>query len=106
MKISKFLIFLTLLALVPGVSNAYTCRSASVKRAFDKLNNYPNGRPGYVVDHICALECGGKDIVENMQYQTILEGKAKDKWERTPAGCANTCTPSNSTATRQVYNCK
>ena len=37
---------------------------------------------GYVIDHIQALACGGADSPENMQWQSIEEGKAKDKWER------------------------
>ena len=41
--------------------------------------------PGYVVDHVKALACGGADAPSNMQSQTIAEGKAKDKWER--IGC-------------------
>lgn len=32
-----------------------------------------------------ALDCGGLDSVENMQWQTVAEDKAKDKWER--KGC-------------------
>ena len=40
---------------------------------------------GYVIDHIDALSCGGVDAPINMQWQTIAEGKAKDKWER--RGC-------------------
>ena len=34
--------------------------------------------PGYVVDHIIALECGGRDIPQNMQFQTIAAAKLKD----------------------------
>ena len=37
---------------------------------------------GYVVDHIVALECGGKDELENLQWQTVEEGRKKDKLER------------------------
>jgi hypothetical protein len=37
---------------------------------------------GYVVDHIKPLACGGADDPANMQWQTVAEGKAKDKWER------------------------
>lgn len=40
---------------------------------------------GYVIDHINPLACGGPDTPVNMQWQTIAEGKAKDKWER--KGC-------------------
>jgi hypothetical protein len=38
--------------------------------------------PGYVIDHIDPLECGGADAPFNMQWQTIAEAKAKDTWER------------------------
>jgi hypothetical protein len=37
--------------------------------------------PGYVVDHIIALACGGADNWRNMQWQTKEAAKAKDKWE-------------------------
>ncbi len=46
-----------------------------------KQTGYPNGRPGYVVDHIIPLECGGADDPSNMQWRTVAEGKAKDKTE-------------------------
>ena len=42
---------------------------------------YPKSRPGYVVDHIVPLKRGGADTPANMQWQTIAEGKAKDKIE-------------------------
>lgn len=37
--------------------------------------------PGYIVDHIKALACGGPDQPSNMQWQTIADAKAKDRWE-------------------------
>jgi hypothetical protein len=43
--------------------------------------------PGYVVDHIIALDCGGKDAPSNMQWQTVAAGKAKDKVERNGPTC-------------------
>lgn len=96
---------LILLLLVGDASAA--CRSAKMKHVFDKLNGYSHGRSGYVVDHICALECGGLDAPNNMQYQTYADGKAKDKWERTAEGCKKTCTAENSTyPERRVFNCK
>jgi hypothetical protein len=50
--------------------------------------NEPTGPcPGYVVDHIKALACGGSDDPSNMQWQTVEEGKAKDQWERKEPGC-------------------
>jgi hypothetical protein len=56
-------------------------RSQAAKNEFKKQSGYPNGRPGYVIDHIKPLKEGGCDCPENMQWQTIAEGKAKDKWE-------------------------
>jgi hypothetical protein len=45
-----------------------------------------NGRcPGYWKDHIRPLACGGPDAAANLQWQTIADAKAKDKWERN--GC-------------------
>ena len=63
-------------------------RSESAKNAFKYSHPCPaNGHqagscPGYVIDHIVALACGGADSPENMQWQTVAEGKAKDAWER------------------------
>lgn len=57
-------------------------RSEVAKRDFMKQSGYPNGRPGYVVDHIAPLAKGGKDVPSNMQWQTIAEARAKDKVER------------------------
>jgi hypothetical protein len=56
-------------------------RSQAAKNEFKKQSGYPKGRPGYVIDHIKPLKEGGCDCPENMQWQTIAEGKAKDKWE-------------------------
>ena len=83
-----------------------TCRDQSVKRQFDKMMGYPRGRKGFVVDHICALAQGGLDSVENMQYQSIAEGKEKDRVENTPYGKRLYCTTQNSTPDRKVFNCK
>jgi hypothetical protein len=41
--------------------------------------------PGYVVDHINPLACGGLDTASNMQWQTTATAKTKDHWER--IGC-------------------
>jgi len=89
-----------------GDVDADTCRSAKVKHSFDIYKGYPHGRKGFVVDHICALECGGLDAIVNMQYQDQADSLLKDRWERTKEGCALTCNSSNSTKTRQVFNCK
>jgi len=60
-------------------------RSESAKLAFMKQTGYPKGRPGYVVDHIVPLACGGADAPSNMQWQTMADAKAKDRVER--KGC-------------------
>jgi hypothetical protein len=60
-------------------------RSPEEKRRFEAMTGHPHGWPGHVVDHIIPLACGGADAPSNMQWQTIAEGKAKDKWER--KGC-------------------
>jgi hypothetical protein len=62
-------------------ANGQIKRSESAKRDFMRQTGYPNGRPGYVVDHIIPLKRGGCDCPSNMQWETIQEAKAKDKWE-------------------------
>ncbi len=43
----------------------------------------PSGKcPGYVIDHIRPLACGGADSAANMQWQTRAEARAKDRHER------------------------
>ena len=61
--------------------NGRIVRSESAKLEFMQMTGYPHGRPGYVVDHLVALKRGGADAPSNMQWQTIAEAKAKDKWE-------------------------
>lgn len=62
-------------------------RSSSAKNEFKHDHPCPatgksSGRcPGYVIDHVNPLECGGADAPSNMQWQTIADGKAKDKTE-------------------------
>ncbi len=76
---------------VCGPIDARTKRSQSAKVEFKQNNPCPaNGArkgpcAGYVIDHIQPLACGGADRPENMQWQTIADGKDKDKWERN--GC-------------------
>lgn len=60
-------------------------RSETAKHQFEVQTGYPHGRPGYVVDHIKPLACGGADAPSNMQWQTVAEAKAKDRVER--RGC-------------------
>jgi hypothetical protein len=60
-------------------------RSEAARHSFARQTGFPNGRPGYVIDHIKPLACGGADAPSNMQWQTIGAAKAKDKTER--VGC-------------------
>jgi hypothetical protein len=63
-------------------------RSGAAKDAFKRQQPCPStGKgsgscPGYVIDHVNPLECGGADAPTNMQWQTVADGKAKDKTER------------------------
>ena len=74
-------------------SNGRIARSESAKNAFKRQHPCPaNGRtsgpcPGYVIDHKLPLVCGGADAPSNMQWQTVPDGKAKDRWELTLPGC-------------------
>ncbi|MFM8330661.1 MAG: DUF4124 domain-containing protein [Candidatus Methylumidiphilus sp.] len=74
-----------------GGGHRRIARSQSQKNRFKAFHPCPaNGEPsgpcpGYVVDHIKPLACGGADDPGNMQWQTVAAGKAKDAWER--KGC-------------------
>ncbi len=64
-------------------------RSHSAKTSFERQSPCPStgktsGRcPGYLIDHVNPLECGGADAPWNMQWQTTTDAKAKDKTEGT-----------------------
>jgi hypothetical protein len=65
-------------------------RSAAAKYEFELSHPCPitgtAGKcPGYVIDHVMPLACGGADAPSNMQWQTKEAAKAKDRWER--KGC-------------------
>jgi hypothetical protein len=70
------------IVLVLNIAQAAEHRSYGAKHDFEVATEYPHGRPGYVVDHICALACGGQDDPRNMQWQSVADGKAKDRIER------------------------
>jgi hypothetical protein len=65
----------------PRDANGKIIRSQAARDQFMRQTGYPHGRPGYVVDHIVPLECGGADSPSNMQWQTVAEAKSKDKTE-------------------------
>lgn len=66
-------------------ANGHILRSVESKDAFKRATGYPHGRPGYVIDHVVPLACGGADLPSNMQWQTNADAKAKDTVER--KGC-------------------
>ena len=61
--------------------NGRILRNPAARSQFLRQTGYPHGRPGYVVDHIVPLECGGADSPSNMQWQTVAEARAKDRTE-------------------------
>ena len=83
---SKLIIALLLFIICLNVSAEYH-RSQKAKTIFKYEHPCPaTGRvkgscPGYIIDHIKPLACGGLDAASNMQWQTTAEAKAKDKWE-------------------------
>jgi hypothetical protein len=80
---------LCVLMALPAAADA---RSAAELLAFKRANPCPStghrrgACPGYVIDHVDPLCAGGPDHRSNMQWQTVAEGKAKDKWERKGCG--------------------
>lgn len=85
--ITVTLYIMLLWSLTHQPADAEIVRSRAQVNAFKRLNPCPaNGKRsgpcgGYVVDHIMPLACKGADRPINMQWQTIKDGKAKDRWE-------------------------
>ena len=96
-------IILLIFSLVAG---AEVCRSPATVREFNKLHGFYHNPPNTIVDHICPLSVGGLDIVGNMQYQSKIESRLKDKWERLPSKRSLLCNETNSKPYRTVFNCK
>lgn len=67
--------------LMPGPQTA-AARSAAARREFRKVTGFPNGRPGFVIDHEIPLCAGGRDAVSNMRWEPVRESYIKDKYER------------------------
>jgi len=63
-------------------------RSSAVLTAFKKVHPCPaNGNksgpcPGWIMDHVVPLACGGADAVYNLQWLTVEMWRAKSLWER------------------------
>jgi len=69
-----------------GQRRDLVARATFVKKNPCPSTGKPRGAcPGWVVDHVIAIACGGADLPVNMQWQTVEDAKAKDRWER--KGC-------------------
>lgn len=85
MKNTPFRLTLLLITSVFTITAEARERSLAAKNDFKYTHPCPsNGNnhgpcSGYVIDHITALACGGADAPSNMQWQSVAEGKAKDK---------------------------
>ena len=81
-------LFLTLLMVLITTSAQATVKR-SQKARYDFMRETPCPAavhkrytcPGFVIDHVKPLACGGLDRPINMQWQSVAEAKAKDKWE-------------------------
>ena len=85
------LILAALFLALGSPAEARQVRSHAAIAQFKKAHPCPaNGRPsgpcpGWVIDHVNPLACGGPDRPENMQWQSVEDAKAKDRVER--VGC-------------------
>ena len=80
-------------------SDGRIARSAAAKTAFRRVHPCPSTReirgacPGWAVDHVIPLACGGCDAIGNLQWMPLPTKSAsgvlpKDRWER-PVYCHN-----------------
>lgn len=83
-----------ILLITSSAAEARIHRSSAAKAEFKRLHPCPStgaqrgACPGWIIDHVTALACGGADSPSNMQWQTTEDAKAKDRWER--IGCKPT----------------
>lgn len=75
-----------------GLAEAREPRDRGARSAFVASHPCPStGKPfgacpGYIVDHVKALACGGADDPSNMQWQTVADSCAKDRVELAVCG--------------------
>ena len=92
----------------PITSYARQARSQAAKNDFKALYPCPsNGKSrgsclGYVIDHKTPLACSGNDAPSNMQWQSVADAKAKDKWER--KGCQRGSSKNHSYSRKSYYS--
>ena len=86
LKISSVVLILNINpALAQSKRSYHTIKQFKLDNPCPANGRYKGRCEGYVIDHIEALACGGLDTPKNMQWQTVFEAMAKDKWER--RGC-------------------
>jgi hypothetical protein len=77
--------------LCPSVHAAERQRPSNAEIYFRLANPCPStgetggACPGYVIDRVIPVVCGGAENTDNMQWQTLAEAREKDRWER--IGC-------------------
>lgn len=83
----------TLATLATDTTPARTPRSHGERAQFVREHACPSTGahalpcPGWIIDHVIALCVGGPDKASNMQWQTVADAKAKDRWEcKAPIG--------------------
>lgn len=59
-------------------------RSRSRRNLYQMATGWPKGRPGYHVDHVVPLACGGCDVPSNMVWVRADLKRKKDAVERRP----------------------
>jgi hypothetical protein len=74
MKVFCYLTLVMLLA-TPAFSEP---RDPAAVREFIRQNPPPGERGNFVVDHIIPLIAGGTNALNNLQWQTVPDAKAKD----------------------------
>ena len=90
--LTKTLAAVVMVLLMTTLAEARPKRSQSAKVEFKQQHPCPaTGLPkgpckGYVIDHIVPIACGGADAPSNMQWHTVGDAQAKDKWERKGCG--------------------
>jgi hypothetical protein len=68
-------------------ASAEAARSGAAKRQFAKVHACPStgankpACPGYQIDHILPLKCGGADAPHNMQWLAVTAHKEKTRRE-------------------------